>query len=72
MNLGALSLYDQAVVVSASLVLLTSFIMLAQARILPLIYAFAWQGRCSRSSRRSSPTCRTIRTSTSRRCSRSA
>jgi hydrogenase-4 component E len=44
MNLAELTLYDQAVVVSASLVLLTSFIMLAQARILPLIYAFAWQG----------------------------
>ena len=28
----------------AALVLFTSFVMLAQARVLPLIYAFAWQG----------------------------
>ena len=44
MDLAQLSLYNQAIIVFAALVLLTSFIMLAQARMLPLIYAFAWQG----------------------------
>jgi hydrogenase-4 component E len=44
MNLAQLSLYDQAIIMFAALVLFTSFIMLAQARVLPLIYAFAWQG----------------------------
>lgn len=44
MNLAELSLYDQAIIMFAALVLFTSFIMLAQARVLPLIYAFAWQG----------------------------
>lgn len=44
MQIGALSLYEQAIIVFAALVLFTSFIMLAQSRVLPLIYAFAWQG----------------------------
>ena len=44
MDLAQLSLYNQAVLVAAALILFTSFIMLAQARILPLIHAFAWQG----------------------------
>jgi hydrogenase-4 component E len=43
-DLAELSLYDQAIIMFAALVLFTSFIMLAQARVLPLIYAFAWQG----------------------------
>lgn len=44
MDITQLSLYQQAVLVVASLVLLTSFIMLAQPRIVPLIHGFAWQG----------------------------
>ncbi len=44
MNLASLTLYHQALLFAAALVLFTSFIMLATARILPLIYAFAWQG----------------------------
>jgi hydrogenase-4 component E len=44
MDITQLSLFHQAVLVVASLVLLTSFIMLAQARIVPLIHSFAWQG----------------------------
>ena len=44
MTLAQLSLYEQAIIVFAALVLFTSFIMLAQSRVLPLIYAFAWQG----------------------------
>ncbi|MDA8364001.1 MAG: formate hydrogenlyase [Gammaproteobacteria bacterium] len=44
MHLTDLSLYSQGILVSAALVLFTSFVMLAQARIQPLIYAFAWQG----------------------------
>lgn len=44
MDLKQLSLYDQAVFVAAALILFTSFVMLAHARIRPLIYAFAWQG----------------------------
>jgi hydrogenase-4 component E len=43
-QLGQLSLFNQAIILFAALVLFTSFIMLAQARVLPLIYAFAWQG----------------------------
>ncbi|MHB8453119.1 MAG: formate hydrogenlyase [Acidiferrobacterales bacterium] len=39
-----ISLYSQGILVSAALVLFTSFVMLAQARLQPLIYAFAWQG----------------------------
>src|SRR4030065_196308 len=44
MNLASLSLYHQALLVAAALVLFTSFMMLATARIRTLIYAFAWQG----------------------------
>ena len=44
MDLSQLSLYNQAIILFAALVLFTSFIMLAQARMLPLIFAFAWQG----------------------------
>ena len=44
MHLSALTLYGQGILVSAALVLFTSFVMLAQTRIQPLIYAFAWQG----------------------------
>lgn len=44
MILTQLTLYQQAIIVFAALVLFTSFIMLAQARIMPLIFAFAWQG----------------------------
>ncbi len=44
MELGQLSLYDQAILLFAAIVLFTSFVMLAQARIVPLIHTFAWQG----------------------------
>lgn len=44
MNLAALDLFSQAIIVFAALVLFTSFGMLAQARMLPLIITFAWQG----------------------------
>jgi hydrogenase-4 component E len=44
MNLADLTLYHQALLVGAALVLFTSFMMLATARIQPLIFAFAWQG----------------------------
>lgn len=44
MSLGALTLYQQAIILFAALVLFTSFVMLAQARVMPLIFAFAWQG----------------------------
>lgn len=44
MNLAQLGLYDQAIILFAALVLFTSFVMLAQARIAGLIFAFAWQG----------------------------
>lgn len=44
MALAQLSLFNQAVLVLASLALLTSFIMLAQGRKLPLIYTYGWQG----------------------------
>lgn len=44
MDFTQLSLYDQAILFLAAIVLFTSFIMLAQARIVPLIHAFAWQG----------------------------
>jgi len=43
-QLSQLQLFDQAIIVFAALVLFTSFIMLAQTRVLPLIYTFAWQG----------------------------
>ncbi len=44
MELGQLSLYDQAILLFAAIVLFTSFVMLAQSRIVPLIHTFAWQG----------------------------
>lgn len=44
MNLASLSLYHQALIFAAAFVLFTSFLMLATARIQPLIFAFAWQG----------------------------
>jgi hydrogenase-4 component E len=44
MSLAALSVYQQAIILFAALVLFTSFIMLSQARVMPLIFAFAWQG----------------------------
>lgn len=44
MELAQLSLYGQAVLLFAAVVLFTSFVMLAQARIVPLIHVFAWQG----------------------------
>jgi hydrogenase-4 component E len=44
MDLTQLTLYQQAVLFTAAFVLLTSFVMLAQGRIVPLIHTFAWQG----------------------------
>ncbi len=44
MELASLGLFDQAVLLFAAFVLFTSFVMLAQSRIVPLIHAFAWQG----------------------------
>lgn len=44
MGIATLGLYSQAIILFASLALLTSFIMLAQTRMLPLIFTFAWQG----------------------------
>jgi len=44
MELAQLSLFDQAVLLLAALALLTSFLMLAQGRKLPLIYTYGWQG----------------------------
>jgi len=44
MALSSLSLYSQAIILFAALVLFTSFVMLAQTRMVPLIFTFAWQG----------------------------
>ena len=44
MELAQLGLYQQAVLLFAAIALFTSFIMLAQSRLVPLIYTFAWQG----------------------------
>jgi hydrogenase-4 component E len=44
MGIAALDLYSQAIILFAALALFTSFIMLAQARMMPLIFTFAWQG----------------------------
>src|SRR3989344_7201794 len=44
MEFASLNLFDQAVLFFAAFVLLPSFVMLAQARIVPLIHTFAWQG----------------------------
>ena len=44
MNIEALSLLEQSMLVLASLVLFTSFVLLEQARLVAAIHAFAWQG----------------------------
>ncbi len=44
MELTSLGLYNQAIILFAALVLFTSFAMLAQSRIVQLIFTFAWQG----------------------------
>ncbi|MCR4301488.1 MAG: hypothetical protein NUV51_07740 [Sulfuricaulis sp.] len=44
MEFTQLSLYDQAIMLFAAITLFTSFVMLAQSRMAPLIYTFAWQG----------------------------
>lgn len=44
MNIADLGLYSQAIILFAALALFTSFVMLAQARMMPLIFTFAWQG----------------------------
>lgn len=44
MEFSALGFYNQAIILMAALALLTSFIMLAQPRMMPLIFTFAWQG----------------------------
>ena len=44
MNLTQLPLLQQLVLVLAALVLFTSFVLLAQARLVSAIHAFAWQG----------------------------
>lgn len=44
MNFMQLGPYDQVLLLFAALVLFTSFVMLAQVRLVPLIYAFACQG----------------------------
>lgn len=44
MEFANLGLYNQAIVLFAALALLTSFLMLAESRMLPLIFTFAWQG----------------------------
>lgn len=44
MEISTLTLYQQAIILFAALVLFTSFVMLAQARVMPLIFTFAWQG----------------------------
>lgn len=44
MDFTQYTLYEQAILVLAALVALTSFAMLAQARLVRLVLAFAWQG----------------------------
>ena len=44
MAISSLGLYSQAIILFAALALFTSFMMLAQARMMPLIFTFAWQG----------------------------
>ena len=44
MEFASLSLFNQAIILFAALALFMSFIMLAQARMMPLIFTFAWQG----------------------------
>src|SRR5450759_1847816 len=44
MEFAHLGLYNQAIILFAAVALLTSFLMLAHTRMLPLIFTFAWQG----------------------------
>lgn len=44
MNFTEFSLQEQAVVLLAAMVLFTSFVLLAQTRIMACVHAFAWQG----------------------------
>lgn len=44
MNFVQLALQEQAIILLAALILLSSFAMLAQSRIIACIHAFAWQG----------------------------
>lgn len=44
MELIKLPLYEQAILFMAALILFTSFILLAQTRVVATIHAFAWQG----------------------------
>jgi hydrogenase-4 component E len=44
MNLELLSLLEQSVLVLAAMVMLSSFVLLEQARLVAAIHAFAWQG----------------------------
>jgi len=44
LNIEALSLLEQSMLVLASLVLFSSFVLLEQARLVAAIHAFAWQG----------------------------
>ena len=44
MNIEALSLLEQSMLVLASLVLFTSFVLLEQTRLVAAVHAFAWQG----------------------------
>ena len=44
MAIATLGLYSQAIILFSALALFTSFIMLAQTRMMPLIFTFAWQG----------------------------
>jgi hydrogenase-4 component E len=44
MGIATLGLYSQAIILFAALALFTSFVMLAQTRMMPLIFTFAWQG----------------------------
>jgi hydrogenase-4 component E len=43
-SFASLSLYEQAIMMLAALVLLSSFALLAQTRMLSMIHVFAWQG----------------------------
>jgi hydrogenase-4 component E len=42
--LAELPLYQQAILTLAALVMFTSFALLAQSRVVPMIHVFAWQG----------------------------
>ncbi|WP_298036373.1 formate hydrogenlyase [uncultured Desulfuromonas sp.] len=44
MQLSALPLSEQMILTAAALILFTSFLLLAQTRIVTLIHTFAWQG----------------------------